>query len=499
MAIGGIPTNRNPQVEQVRNNPTGNQNTKVSSGNEDPIYEGFKTSNGGLDDSLSGSMTYKSAGVQKKEAFIMSEENYEAAEEEAGNKLKEGDAAQDNGKGTIASQTTLNGEFESFMKDSNNQIDDNATRIHGQSADMQKSSSILQSNTAKQKEISSWIQEQNPTMEEMSTKIEELEAEAMSMIPQELGIEAETLEDAIAQLGEMVDPDTLAELQANQERELEIEARLEELDPENPDDQQEIQSLSGEQEALLTVLNDPENVTIMSAANTMSILSDYSAAIGELQASLNDMQANLDGKTAEADEINQSSSSEGSKIKRANDVVQATTERTQNINEKQEEKGDGFTKAMEITNTVGTVVSGVGTGLSIFGRILSAIPQTAAAGAALETSGQITSGVGGATTSTASIGNGIYKTVDAVKKISDAKEAAEATTAKSNYSAGTAKFNNATATKTMVNKNATTLQTNINEQTSKNVQVEVPEGTGGSGETIDPSTLGKKLAKDMIK
>ena len=303
-------------------------------------------------------------------------------------------------------QDSATSDFNSTMQGYNDQIMGFQGIINGKNAELLSSGKIIDAQTAKQEQVAAWIENTNPAVEDLQNQLTALEQEALGTIPQDLGIDAETLEDAIAQLSEMIDSDKLEELTKAQQRSDEISKQLETTDPEDS----EYDSLVAEQETLQTTLQDPENETIMRAADALATIADYSDAMTEIATTMTELQAEADAKMAEGESIEDSLGAEQNTVNNANNTINSTNKNIEDTQGNADETCDDFKVGYDVTMIVADSLKTTGGVATTTGEIMSLSPCTpvATAGFVLKVVGVSCTGVGGTTETAANVAAGIH-------------------------------------------------------------------------------------------
>lgn len=401
--ITGVnPFSRTAMIEQVRNTNTGAGPSAVSA--DDLTYT--TGTEDALTESMGSGLTYKAA---KGKHTSSSNAVVSDAQLENGKRMtRNGQAMLDEGSDKPNEQTSNTGDFQGKMEDNIGSINDNTSLIDSKTNQMLNSGKILQANTQKQQQIAGWIENTRPAIDELNAQAEELEQEALETIPEELGIQAETLDEAMAQISEMIDADQLKELEAQRTREMEIEARLEELDPDNPDDQTEIEMLSGEQEQLLTVLQEPENANMLAASDALSVIADYVDAIGEIQEAIANYQVQIDAKSSESESVENSSQAETKSVNKNNEVVQRTNKQIEDTEDETKDEEDKFKEGYDLTMDIGKGEDLAGTACKLVALPMMAYPPTAAPGNVLNYVGIGLGILGGTTQTVANVAAGVH-------------------------------------------------------------------------------------------
>ena len=394
---------RTQNIQATQTAQGGSQGTQGVNPDGSPLADGENNFQDALN--ANGGMMYRSSASKMDVETSSTQVAPSTAEiNDAKNQTKAGKAMISEVGTAGTNQENATQEFDAVMNSGIEQIGSNQSVIGGKSAQMQNSGKIIEQITAKQQQIAAWLENSMPSIAEMNDQIDALTEEAIGQIPQELGISAETLEDAIAQLSELVDEDKLEELTQAQERSAEIDEQLQDMDPEDP----EYAQLQSEQEGLQTVLQDPDNQTTLLASQALGTLADYSDAISEIAGGIDELNADIEARSQSIASNESAVAAENSAITSANRDVVNMTRSTENLGKELEDESDSFMDGYDTTMQIAEVANTTGSVCKIAAVPLMAFTPTAAVGTALNYVG-IGLGIGGGATETvANVAAGVH-------------------------------------------------------------------------------------------
>ena len=403
-AVGFNPQSLSPKEIQELQKQQGQSGTNVGFNVGEQTFSDFEQMNNKL--STNDGFTYKNSAATTTGSI-----NNAGPDVDLDAKLNEANSNVDKGNDLLGGVTNLQGEIDSSHADlisnfaaESEVIDSSTNQINSSQSKIEQLKESIANSGAN-------IDTANMTIAEMQTQIAELNEQGLAMLA-EAGIEGEwgSVEEAMAELGELIDPDKLAEIATKEQEKLdnqtEIDSKTKEMeglpddDPKKAELQKDIDGLNADNAALDTEIAElnvveGQSATMTQISDALATLGEVSAQIGVLNEGIAQQQTIVDTEVQNLETSQTETNSEAQSVKSSNSKISTAKDNAGEVLKGGEEDNS---KKMKVANGFaigGGVVTAAG-GVMV---ALAKIPPLVA----LEVPGQIGIALGGSISTGASI------------------------------------------------------------------------------------------------